>query len=172
MSRRPSLQPPKRMVATDGWDPAEDWQFLSEEERALRPFTAPPMVTMQKNVIDRKKYGSAKNKFHRPNTSPARSFSPVKRARKKKKKSRRKRTSLKRLRDKGNNRRSIALEERPTASYALEDDSIISISEGILSNPGNNRPETSPSLSRNFVDQNKLMPALRPGTSQGLHRGP
>eukprot|EP00944_MAST-04C_sp_MAST-4C-sp1_P005864 g5864.t1 len=140
---RPSLQPPKRMVATDGWDPAEDWQFLSEEERALRPFTAPPMVTMQKKL---------------------------KRARKKKKKSRRKRTSLKRLRDKGNNRRSIALEERPTASYALEDDSIISISEGILSNPGNNRPETSPSLSRNFVDQNKLMPALRPGTSQGLHR--
>ena len=55
------------------------------------------------------------------------------------------------------------------AAYALEDDSIISISEGILSNP-NNRPETSPSLSRDFVDQNKLMPALRPGTSQGLHR--
>ena len=35
---------PKRMVATDLWDPAEDWQFLSEEERALRPFTAPPVI--------------------------------------------------------------------------------------------------------------------------------
>ena len=44
---RPSLNPPKKMIA-DGWDPAEDRQFMTEEERFRRPFTAPAMVTMQK----------------------------------------------------------------------------------------------------------------------------
>ena len=45
------INPPRKMIATDSWDPAEDRQFLSEEERFMRPFTAPAMVTMQKMLL-------------------------------------------------------------------------------------------------------------------------
>ena len=74
-------------------------------------------------------------------------------------------------RRKNKNKRSLS----PPAQFALEDDSIISVSEGILSTPqrGDGRPETSPSRPRASSFQQDQQYALRPprpGTSQGLHR--
>ena len=75
-------------------------------------------------------------------------------------------------RRKNKNKRSLS----PPAQFALEDDSIISVSEGILSTPqrGDGRPETSPSRPRasSFQqDQQYAIPYVSPSNGAALGQG-